>query len=314
MQLEGLTNPDLLDDWDLQWMQGAAILESLHTELYWSRREDRPFRAGWAIQQAQKSSSDPTGEKYQEAYELLRQEAEGQTMPKQYIIGHLAIFDVRELFPTTYEYRPLSQIKSISIHHEGGGQTVEPDISIQEELGLLAAIHRYHLPPRFLGIAYPMVVFPSGRTYLTGDWDTIRYVVGWKHNPDTLSVLLHGDFTDQPPIPKQLEAARVLVANIRMQLGDGTLPVVGHQDIAAEPTACPGRTWPEWRDALVAQGGSEGDSPVEPEDPPEYVDTRSDLHIQLDSLWGISVQLGDHPLAAPMQESISIIKREVGLG
>lgn len=302
MQRLGLTSADQLENADVQYLHARLLIDALETELYWSRQENRPFQPGKAIQSVQRSSSDPTGAGYQAAYETLRRELtpiEGNDMAMARI-GNLDVIDVRGRYPSTYTHRDLSQITNISIHHSAT-PTLPDDASDADELAALDAIHTYH-SDTYKGIAYPMVVFPSGRCYLTGDWDTIRYVVGGAGNITTLSILLHGTFTDTVPGPKQIEGARTLIPNVRYQLGNGNLPVVGHKEIASAPTACPGDTWDIWKPWLTEDAAS-----------PMPVDTRTPLHIQLDSLFGLISQVTDDALRQQMFDALYAAKDEAGI-
>lgn len=296
MQRLGLTSADQLENADVQYLHARLLIDALETELYWSRQENRPFQPGKAIQSVQRSSSDPTGAGYQTAYETLRREltpVEGD-MPTA-TIGNLIVTDLRARYPSTYSRRPLSAITNIGVHHSAT-DTLPVNATEEQEIAALDSIHRYHATV-YRGIAYPMCVFPSGRIYLTGAWDTIRYLVGGDGNITTLGLLMHGDFSDEPPGEVQIDAARRLIANSRYQLGNGSLPVEGHRDLSA--TQCPGNTWPQWKDRLMGTS--------------EPVDTRTPLHVQLDALWGIADALGDHPLVPPMREAISAAKDAAGL-
>lgn len=285
---------DELDDPTYQYEHAKELILALEAELYWSRQENRLFNPGKAIQSVQRSSSDPTGAGYQAAYDTLRREATAtQEAPLATArIGNLDIPDLRPRYPSTYTRRPLSAIENIGIHHSAT-PTLAVDATEGDELAAMDAIHRYHRE-QFRGISYHMVVMPSGRCYLTGEWDTVRYLVGGDGNISTLGLLLHGTFMDASPGDAQIDAAHRLIANVRYQLGNAGLPVVGHKDIASEPTACPGATWETWKGRLV--------------DTPQPVDTRTPLHIQLDSLYGLIGQLGDHPLAVPMRAAVLAAK------
>lgn len=158
-------------------------------------------------------------------------------------VGNIHVYDVRERYPSGYAHRDLDQITNISIHHSVS-RTMPFFSSPSEEVKELDLIHAYH-KGKYKGIAYPLVVFPSGSQYCTGDWDTIRYVVGGNGNVHTLSILAHGTFTDSTPDALHLLSLQELIDNVRYELGSN-LPLYGHKDIAAEPTACPGNTWPNW--------------------------------------------------------------------
>ena len=117
------------------------------------------------------------------------------------------------------------------------------------------AIARYHvISLGWPGIGYHFVVGDDGRIFYVGDILTIRYNVAGQ-NDKVVGVCLSGDFTQRAPPPKQLEAARDLLANLQYALG-WAVPIMGHREIALQGwgTACPGDTFLEgrrWKDALL---------------------------------------------------------------
>ena len=54
-------------------------------------------------------------------------------------------------------------------------------------------------------------------------------------------------FTTAPPPEAQLAAAKRLIDNYRLAMGQ-SYPVVGHRDIG--DSSCPGATWSQWRHRL----------------------------------------------------------------
>lgn len=297
MREYGLTNPDDLYDLKWQYLHAEKLLLATEEALYWARKQGVPYWPGRALQGVQRSSSDPNGHGYQAAYARLATELglEVQPMGTTMRIGNLDVPDLRERYPSAYAHRPLSAITNIGIHHSAT-DTLSVNATEDQELAALDSIHRYHATV-YRGIAYPMCVFPSGRIYLTGAWDTIRYLVGGDGNITTLGLLMHGDFSDTPPGDTQLDAAHRLIANIRYQMGNAALPVVGHRDLSS--TQCPGNTWPRWKDRLTKA--------------PEPVDTRTPLHIQLDVLYGHISHVTDEALRQQMFEALFAAKDAAGI-
>jgi len=292
----GITADDL---YDLKWqyLHAQDLLLATEAELYWSRQEARQFWPGRAIQSVQRSSSDPRGVGYQAAYRRLAGELgiEVDTMGSTVRIGNLDVVDLSARYPSTYASRELSQITNISVHHSAT-PTLPESATEAEEIAALDSIHAYHLK-EFKGISYHATVFPSGRLYHMADWATIRYLVGGVQNVHTLGLLFHGTFMGVNPGDLQIEAGQSFIANARMQLGNAALSVLGHQDISS--TACPGDGWDTWKHRLT------GDT--------KPVDTRSDLHIQLDTLYGLIGQVPDEPLRAQMFAALFAAKDEAGI-
>jgi len=70
---------------------------------------------------------------------------------------------------------------------------------------------------------------------------------------ESVGISLIGNFTDSPPPAAQINATAALIARVAGQLGlpaDGNT-IFGYSDLAV--TASPGKTWPQWKDTLIAQ-------------------------------------------------------------
>lgn len=226
--------------------------------------------------------------------------------PEVAIIGRMPVYDIRSRYPVDYSRRPLSAISNIGVHHSAT-PALPVGATIDAEITALDAIDRYHRSRGWPGIAYPMAVMASGRAYWTGDWDTIRYLVGGTGNIHTLGILLHGDFTQVVPGEAQLATARNLTENCRYQLGNAALPVYGHRALASEPTACPGATADGWLPALALPSAE-----AAPEPPGEPMPALDAVRVQLDVLWATRLHLpAQH--AQAQEQAIVAIKDALGL-
>lgn len=154
-----------------------------------------------------------------------------------------------------YGRRPLSWIEAIYVHHDAGPFTSPWPV---RERARIAQVRRDHRGQGWEDLAYHLYVFPSGRVYLCGDLDTIRYATAGpddpitpqvisRHNERGVAMVLAGDFTHASPGETQLAGARAAIAWVQQQVGRA-LPVRGHREVYA--TDCPGDTWDQWREHL----------------------------------------------------------------
>lgn len=138
--------------------------------------------------------------------------------------------------------RSLEDVNYLVVHHSG----VAVDSTAE-------AINNYHIDHNgWPGIGYHFLVHWDGRREYVADIQEIRYSVA-SRNYEIVAVCLTGDFRQEPPPAAALESARLLLAHLKMVLARD-LPVVGHRDITPPqyPTACPGDTWPQWRENLTS--------------------------------------------------------------
>ena len=122
--------------------------------------------------------------------------------------------------------------------------------------GSYAQIDRDHRQVKgFSGCGYHFVVgngseSPDGRIEVARRWSEQKagaHCRDGKH-PDVndygIGICLVGDLDNEPPTPKQVEAARVLVAYLRERYGIPGPNVGTHARLATGPTDCPGRHFP----------------------------------------------------------------------
>jgi len=129
-------------------------------------------------------------------------------------------------------------VTTVVIHH-----TVTADDFLTENIA------HFHIQTNdWPGIGYHYVVDHRGVIEMVNYPETMSYHVGTA-NSYTVGVALKGNFTSNPPTDKQLDAAAWLVDRLQ-----GELPideVLGHREVPGAKTACPGDTWPEWKDRVV---------------------------------------------------------------
>ncbi|MGD9722841.1 MAG: peptidoglycan recognition family protein [Pirellulales bacterium] len=139
---------------------------------------------------------------------------------------------------------------SIVVHH-----SATSDGSVAS----IDAVHRQQKDQQgrpWLGIGYHFVI-GNGRSMGDGE---VQPTFRWRqqlagahagtreYNDGGIGICLIGNFDETPPSPKQLAAARQLVARLAQQCDIATVKVVRHQDVQA--TACPGRLFP-WNEFLA---------------------------------------------------------------
>ena len=159
------------------------------------------------------------------------------------------VVDARGQLPTRtgaapYPPRPLADVDRIVVHYSG----VDADSTPLE-------IAHYQTTKQdgdlFPAIAYHFVVRQNGETHQCHDLATRTWHAGAEGNDHGIAVclpMLYG------PTPLQLDATARLCRALGDRLGRA-LAIVGHKDLM--PTRCPGDTWPDWRQRLLAGGARE---------------------------------------------------------
>lgn len=156
-------------------------------------------------------------------------------------LGSIDITDLRDSLPVhatlKYDWRLMQAIKRIVIHHSATSVTATAE-----------QFARYHVDHNgWPGIGYHFVVRADGVIEYTNDHTLITYGVA-DQNANSVHICLVGDFTSTPPPAAQLQAARRLIDNYHLAMGQ-IYPVVGHRDIG--DSSCPGDTWPQWKGVLT---------------------------------------------------------------
>jgi len=91
---------------------------------------------------------------------------------------------------------------------------------------------------------------PDGTIEVTRRWSEqrpgahMRDAAFPKANENGIGICLVGDLDEQPPTPKQVKAARALVAYLQDRYQVPERRVGAHAKLAQRPTACPGQHFP----------------------------------------------------------------------
>ena len=148
--------------------------------------------------------------------------------------------------PDYYQYRDLSQITHITVHHSAAPGTILPT--------RIASYHVFNKSHQWPGIGYHFYIMPDGTLYHTQDLHRISWHV-YRNNSYTLGVCLAGNFTKTVPPPLQLDAAARLIAWLMQELHIPPEYVLGHKEFPKNATACPGRQWDHdkhWKEMLMS--------------------------------------------------------------
>jgi hypothetical protein len=136
----------------------------------------------------------------------------------------------------------IGALSAITIHHSGfpEGFRATGTAEVAENLRFILAFHTVP-PPNGRGwadIGYHFAIDPAGRTW---ELRSLQYQGAHvkNHNAGNIGVVCLGNFDFHPLSPEQWAALEGLIAGIERQCG--RLRVMGHRDIADEPTNCPGK-------------------------------------------------------------------------
>lgn len=217
-------------------------------------------------------------------------------------IGNNDYEDVQQEFPdkgSGYFTRPLSAVRRIIIHHSAtpGGET-----TVAREKATIGAIYNYHTGKHLWpGIGYHAMVFMSGRIYITGGAEDIRYHAS-AQNGDSYGICLIGDFTSLRPLPVQLAKTRQLVEDVNKGLGR-VMSISKHRDFGG--TACPGDTWPQWMEQITS-----GVVVPEPSAP-----DNSSVVLALNTIWGTAEKMDAirSGYAVQLKDAVVVLKKALGI-
>lgn len=112
-----------------------------------------------------------------------------------------------------------------------------------------STIHQWHLNQGWSGIGYHFVIRPNGDIERGRAENLIGAHAGEKGNPDSIGIVLTGNFETGKPTTAQMDSLVWLLKDYLFPRY-GVKPVIGHKDVMA--TACPGRNfpWAELRERL----------------------------------------------------------------
>ena len=104
-----------------------------------------------------------------------------------------------------------------------------------------STIHQWHLNQGWSGIGYHFVIRQNGDIERGRAENLIGAHAGEKGNPDSIGIVLTGNFETGKPTTAQMDS---LVWLLKYYLFPkyGVKPVIGHKDVMA--TACPGKNFP----------------------------------------------------------------------
>jgi N-acetyl-anhydromuramyl-L-alanine amidase AmpD len=134
--------------------------------------------------------------------------------------------------------------KYIVLHHSA---------SAAGGLDSIDAEHRKRLG--FAGCGYHFVIgngteSPDGQIEVARRWTDQKHGVHCRDGKDAdvneygIGICLVGDLDQSPPTPRQVAAARALVAYLETRYQISASHAETHAHVAASPTACPGRLFP----------------------------------------------------------------------
>lgn len=156
------------------------------------------------------------------------------------------VTDVTHLFqiPLVWprEALKVGGIEGIAVHH-CATLWMRPDATVEEEINHLRAIDRYHREVRgFLGFAYHLAAFPTGRIYQVTSlkqWGAHVY----QKNDRLYGVVVVGNFLATVPGEPQLNATAEGIKFLDAFLGR-QVEVGPHRKWGN--STCPGNPWEQW--------------------------------------------------------------------
>lgn len=104
-----------------------------------------------------------------------------------------------------------------------------------------STIHQWHLNQGWSGIGYHFVIRQNGDIERGRAENLIGAHAGEKGNPDSIGIVLTGNFETGKPTTAQMDSLLWLLKDYLFPKY-GVKPVIGHKDVMA--TACPGRNFP----------------------------------------------------------------------
>lgn len=158
----------------------------------------------------------------------------------------MTVHDVTHLFQIPLEWPrerlQVGRVDGITVHH-CATPWLRPDATVEEEINHLRAIDRYHREVRgFLGFAYHLAAFPTGRIYHVTSlkqWGAHVY----QENDHLYGIVVIGNFIASVPGDKQLDATAEGIKFLDDFLGR-KVEVGPHRKWGS--STCPGNPWEQW--------------------------------------------------------------------
>ena len=123
------------------------------------------------------------------------------------------------------------------VHHTHRSNARLSSGDVADEAAFMREIQQSHFDRGFMDIGYHFMVMPSGRVFLGRPLSAFGAHVQ-RHNAGAVGVAVAGNFDDAPPTDEALASLERVIGRV---LRRRRVPVVGHGDLADEPTTCPGQ-------------------------------------------------------------------------
>lgn len=132
---------------------------------------------------------------------------------------------------------PRENIKFIIVHQSA---TKKTETSFEK-------IKKFHLYQGMGNIAYHYFIEASGRLRKGRNESTMgTHTRASQMNSKSLGVCLAGEFNHEEPEPEQLKTLERLLDNLSTKYGVSKNKVLGHREVYASATECPGDSLNEW--------------------------------------------------------------------
>lgn len=149
--------------------------------------------------------------------------------------------------PDTRDINPLTQVRFITIHHEGWDPFWETDFAESAARVERVRVGHRNAKTPYADIGYHFVIDREGRIYEGRD---LRYQGAHvkARNEGNIGIMCLGNFEQQAPSQKQLAALVQQVKAMRAKYNVPVRRVYTHQEWPGAQTLCPGRSLQSWVD------------------------------------------------------------------
>jgi len=152
------------------------------------------------------------------------------------LVGQLAVHPEEK-----YALRPLSQVRTLVIHHTGAAPETPPSV--------IAEHHVFRLG--WPGIGYHFLVSTDGQIFQTNGL-VVESFHARQFNATSIGIALAGNLNQDSPPASQLDALANLCAWLLDGLHLSPDAILGHRELVATP--CPGENWMgglNWKNSLL---------------------------------------------------------------